>query len=263
MGSTIWKYLQKIVIVMVVLYVLVTSYWMLSVSKNSTPFSAVKFSTSDTCVDMISLTSSIPSAELTVRFPYADYANGIDIDNSRCVLTQYLAMDSSRPDAKDVVLQVFFTAVTDSLLSLRNLHLKTYSPDTALAVLGWAERCFENVRIDSHGEVLWSGVSDYWFNHLARCLTEQQAEEKDLKYDFRFRYLSQRLAERGYNVNMRDSKVEKFKENMVAGNWTHLISATWNDSGFPLRAAFLLIGLVFMTGVSTVVSLAVNLLRNK
>ena len=261
MDSSFWKYFSTIAKILILLYVLVTSYWMLSVSKYSTPFVAVKISSSDTCIDVISLASSIPSGELAVKFPYTTYSGGLNLGNSACVLAQYRAMDSSRPGAKDMIDQVFFSAVTDSLMSVRNLHLNSYSPDTALAVLGWAETCAQNARIDSRGGVFWNAAADYWFNHLAKTLTEQQAEEKDLKFDFRFRYLSHRLAERGYNVNMRESKVEKFKENLVAGNWVHLISATWNDSGLPLRAAYILLGLLLMAGVSAIVSLIVNPLR--
>ncbi len=224
-------------------------------------FKDVKLQASTECADMIFMLQGLSSADLLDKFPYKPYLSKLNLDDLDCLRRQMKAMDSIRAGSLDQTQQVIFTALSDSLLAAKPFRLATFAPDTALALLRWTEKISATAKSDAAHAVVWEALADFWFNHIANRLTEHQLNDKDLKADFRFKYLSQRLSEHGYNVNIRDSKLEKFKKNLVAGNWSHLISATWYDSAWHLRIAYAMIALLLLFGLSTVISLLAQYIK--
>jgi hypothetical protein len=246
MSATLW-----LIVTAALIYLIVSLYWILTSSKYTLPFNEVKLSAAKQCADIIGMATGIEKAEIKNEFPYGRYITSTDLEDLTCIVGQLKTLDALLVDHEGLSPEVMLTALTDSMQSRLSLGFNTYTPDTVLSVLNWAEKVSDRAMSDPRYGDLLSAVSDYWFNHIAVRLSLLQNGQKDIKVDFRYRYLAQRLSERGYLVNTSDSKLEKFKKSLVSGKWQHLVSATWNDSNFIMRISYILIAILLFMGLDS------------
>jgi hypothetical protein len=245
-SATLW-----LIVTTALIYIIVSLYWILTSSKYTQPFTEVRLSAANECPDIIGMAAGIAKDEIKTEFPYGRYISSTDLDDLTCLAGQLQILDSILVGYQGLSQEVILIALTDSMQSRLSLGFNSYRPDTALSVLNWADKVSARAMTDSQYGDLLSAVSDYWFNHIAVRLSLLQKEQKDIKVDFRYRYLAQRLSERGYLVNTSDSKLEKFKESLVSGKWQHLISATWNDSNVIMRISYVLLAFLLFMGLAT------------
>jgi len=152
------------------------------------------------------------------------------------------------PDKKDLIQLGLITMLTEQTLQKIKGNLEVYQPDDIKGILDWLSTLNNAAKLDPDNEIIYLSVTDYWFNYLSGKLTEYQKINPDIRYYFKFRYLVQQCNQALYFVNVEETKYEKFKKNLLANHWVHLVQASWSDAKTWQKGVFLL---VFLCSVFT------------
>jgi hypothetical protein len=152
------------------------------------------------------------------------------------------------PDKKDLIPLGLITLLTEQTLQKVKGNLEVYHPDDIKGILDWLSTLNNAAKLDPDNEIIYLSVTDYWFNYLSGKLTEYQKINPDIRYYFKFRYLVQQCNQALYFVNVEETKYEKFKKNLLANHWVHLVQASWSDAKTWQKGVFLL---VFLCSVFT------------
>jgi len=152
------------------------------------------------------------------------------------------------PDKKDLIQLGLITMLTEQTLQKIKGNLEVYQPDDIKGILDWLSTLNNAAKLDPDNEIIYLSVTDYWFNYLSGKLTEYQKINPDIRYYFKFRYLVQQCNQALYFVNVEETKYEKFKKNLLANHWVHLVKASWSDAKAWQKGVFLL---VFLCSVFT------------
>lgn len=123
--------------------------------------------------------------------------------------------------------------------------LERYNPAILKSILDFTDNLSHAAFLDQENELIYIALADYWYNLVSGKLTDYQKMNPEIKYTFKFRYLVQQCNEALYFVDIEETKVEKFKKNLLANNWIHLIQASWSDAKTWQKGVFL--GLTFFT----------------
>lgn len=187
--------------------------------------------------------SGLTKENLLDSFNYKQYNKSNPFKDINTINQDIKTIDSVFVNQDNLGQQVLANALTQFLREDEAINIfSTYNPDSLLSVIDWVEKFEAYARIDKENELLYTAVYEFWLGEISSYLSNRQHENTSLQYDFKFQFLAQKCAVLKYPVNIKESKIEKFKKNLIAGNWSHLINATWNDSPFYLR-------LVYITGI--------------
>jgi len=150
------------------------------------------------------------------------------------------------------------TMLTEQTLRKIERNLAFYNPDYMKGIMDWLGLLNGAAKLDPENEVIYLSITDYWLNLLSGKLTDYQKINPDIRYYFKFRYLVQHCNEALYFVNVEETKYEKFKKNLLANHWIHLIQASWSDAKLwqkvALSASFLLTVFTYLFTLSAMVN---------
>jgi hypothetical protein len=145
--------------------------------------------------------------------------------------------------------------LTEQTLQKIKGNLEVYHPDDIKGILDWLSTLNNAAKLDPDNEIIYLSVTDYWFNYLSGKLTKYQKINPDIRYYFKFRYLVQQCNQALYFVNVEETKYEKFKKNLLANHWVHLVQASWSDAKTWQKGVFLFVFLFTMfTYLFTIIS---------
>jgi hypothetical protein len=168
------------------------------------------------------------------------------------------ALVNNFPNKKDLIQFGLITLLTEQTLQKVKGNLEVYHPDKIKGILDWLSTLNVAAKLDPDNEIIYLSVTDYWFNFLSGKLTEYQKINPDIRYYFKFRYLVQKCNQALYFVNVEETKFEKFKKNLLANHWIHLIQASWSDAKLwqkvALSASFLLTVFTYLFTLSAMVN---------
>lgn len=196
-----------------------------------------------------------------------------EINNNGFIYTSYLAgipgkgfldfeadikqMDALYPSVADAGQQLLFTALADSLEPTMASIFNAYKPDSLLLLLEWVVPFRDYASSPDHA-LFYNAVHSFWLNKIAITLSQFAKDYPDLPYSFKFQYLSELCARNAFHVNVQETNLEKVKKNLLAGNWSHLIHASWHDS--PVWGKFIFI-LLFLITVAAYLSLIKSIIQ--
>lgn len=189
--------------------------------------------------DMAALTKGITEDSLLGRFPYSTYLCNGKFRSIVQIKEDIGALDKLYP-AMDMAGQyVVATALTEKLYAMHQGAFEKFDPEKLLLFLEYAEPFGSYAQIDPVNATAYDVIYRFWFEKVSQLLSLYQSGNKELKYDFAFRYIETKASRLKFISDVQESKLEKFLYNLRSGNWAHLISATWNDLKVPARILLL------------------------
>jgi hypothetical protein len=194
--------------------------------------------------DMASLTKGISDDSLLTRFPYSAYLCNGRFRSITQIKKDIHALDELYPSVPMAGQYVVATALTEKLFAMHQGTFVRFDPDTLLLFLEYAEPFGNYAHMDSVNATAYDVIYRFWFEKVSQLLSSYQSENNALKYDFAFRYIDTKASRLKFISDVRESRLEKFLYNLRAGNWAHLISATWNDMPVPARILLSAFGLL-------------------
>ena len=195
------------------------------------------------------------SADTPYLFHPAMYLDSANISRLQFIMADLQSLDTLTNDPN--FNRRTLSGVLTSYLSVRT-QLESYQPDSLLRLLQWAEQFQYAALIDPKSRIFYNSVYGFWFTFIADKLTSFSNQQPSLKYDFKFKYLVTRCKEQNYTMGIKVTSWEKFVENILYSNWGHLINATWNQTTWFMKIAFLLAGGIFLMGLYNLFKLILN-----
>lgn len=187
---------------------------------------------------------SIPEANET-NFPYSAYQLGIREKGFSAYEQDIQLLDIQFPDLNYAGQQIIYNALADSLEPYMAGLYASYMPDSLLLLLEWVIPFKEYAKINPNHALVYNAVHSFWMNKTALALSQFAQHDPNLPYQFKFQYLAELCARNTFQVNIKETRLEKFQKNLLAGHWNHLISASWHDA--PIWGKVLFFFLLLLT----------------
>lgn len=179
-----------------------------------------------------------PSVQNISAFPFSQYQTSIVEKGFPELEADIQILNTKYPTYENAGQEILFYALGDSLLPHISTLFKTYQPDSLLLLLEWAERFRGYAEAAPQHALAYSSVYHFWMQQIATALDRFGNEDPSRKVRFKFRYLAERCGRNEFYINIKETRIEKFRKNLLAGNWSHLIGASWHDASGMLKAFF-------------------------
>lgn len=205
--------------------------------------------------------NTIPPGKLEDNFPYEAYLNSVSFPSVEEIKSNLKCLDMFFKDSS-MNRQVLSYALTDKLVA--RTKLKTYSPDSLLKIVQWAEK-FQNyakLDVDNNTDILYSTIYDSWMNFVSADLMENSKKKPSLKYDFEYKYLLSRCNEKQYSIPVKVTSFEKAILMLIYSDWGHLINASWHQSTWKLKALVFAFAIITVIGFSCIISKLLKIYKN-
>lgn len=233
---------KNISFVFLLLYFILSVYFVMT-NEEDHRYDPVNPPTTSQPIDMRSIAGGLRDSNLLADFPYMAYLQNAEFRGVDQLQRDIKQLDSLFPSFHMAGQQVVAEAMTNQWRQRDSAIFGRHSFDTLLLYFKWAESFRYYAAVDITNATCYDVIYNYWMNEIANNLSNLQKADNGIKYNTQFQYLQKRLAENTYLVNIKESKVEKFLKNLRAGNWSHLIQATWSDASLGLKAAMILLGI--------------------
>jgi hypothetical protein len=119
---------------------------------------------------------------------------------------------------------IIYKSLTEELEKKLKPTLTSFNADTLIWLVQWAERFKYYAEVDQANASLFQPLNDHWMNFIANHLNNLYKNDESIKYDYKFRYLMSRCAENKYNIDIGNSKKEKFVYNIIDQQWSYILN---------------------------------------
>jgi len=190
----------------------------------------------------------IDTNNIKATFPYRIYIDSANYDDLNCIKRDVNILNSI--STKDTLsnLELFYIALSDTLKNKQSSKFNAYNPDSLYSVIQWAEKYNYYSLIDKKNEILYKAIYDYWINIISNKLEDYYKENNALKYDYKFKYLITKCAEKGYSSSIGSTNFEKILINIGENKWSYLLNRFWNGTGLFFKLPLFLFLLITLYG---------------
>ncbi len=194
--------------------------------------------------------NGIPKDSLLTQFPYADYLDSVDMRDLSAISRDIQILDTVTGD-HFTSLSILMLAYTDSLLPRISKKLTTFNGDSLSLFMMNVEGYKYYARVPGPNQDLYGGLYQYWMSEISNRLDKYTQEDPNLKYNFKFRYLSAKCKENKYGVAPKVTESEKIVNNIADTKWDYLYKRIWSA---PPMKRFLIFFLFIFTGIAYLVT---------
>jgi hypothetical protein len=180
--------------------------------------------------------NGIPKDSLLTQFPYDAYLESVDMADLSAISRDIQILDTVTGD-HFVSLSIFMLAYTDSLLPRISKKLATFNGDSLSLFMMNVEGYKYYARMPGPNQELFGGLYHYWMSEISNRLDKYTNKDPDLKYNFKYRYLSAKCKENKYVVAPRVTESEKIVNNVADTKWDYLYKRIW--SAPPMKRLFI------------------------
>lgn len=182
--------------------------------------------------------NGLSDSNLINTFPYKVYLDSINIYDVIDIKKSTLEIDTV---SKDNMLsqQIVSIALTDSLLRVTKNKYVRYNSDSLILLMQWVEKFKNYGDIDKQNKTLYQAIHDFWMNVITNNLTDLCKHDYWLKYDYKFKYLSSRLEEKGFNTTVGFNDAEKVLNNIIENNYSYLVDRFISRTSIFIKIFFL------------------------
>jgi hypothetical protein len=195
--------------------------------------------------DLLSRLKTSDASHLKDNFPYKDY---LDSGNFHDAISLQRDLGSMNSVTHDEMLsqEVLSIALTEKLLDRVKPSFEKYNPDSLIRLLQWSEKFNAWSEMDEKNSLFYKAVYDYWCNFISNTLAEYYEVSYAVKYNYKFRYLSDRLREKQYNTPVRGTWSEKVITQMIRKNWSYLFNKFWHSTTLLYKSLVFLLILILI-----------------
>ena len=187
-----------------------------------------------------------PGADLHETFPYDRFLDSADIYSVTSIQGYLADMDSVYPGNPSANQEILSIAFTEKMAQRVQSHITEYNPDTLLHIIQWAEKFNDYAAVDAAHADLFQVIYDYWLNLAGNTLRDYYTKNPRIKYNYKFRYIADRLREKQFIIPVKGTDTEKVVQQLIAKNWTYLFNKFWHSTGLVYKAVVFLIVLLVL-----------------
>ncbi len=185
--------------------------------------------------------------QLKTSFPYAIYLDSANLHDINAIRNNLAALDSMNHDNRMLNQEVLSIALTEKLEERIKSSFTSYNPDSLIQIIQWAEKFNSYSEIDQPNAILFQVVYSHWFNFVSNRLQTYYDKEYSIKYNYKFKYLSDRLKEKQFSTPIKGTYLEKTISNLIQKKWSYLFNKFWHATTplFKLVILFLVLIIFF------------------
>jgi hypothetical protein len=180
--------------------------------------------------DLKTAVAGIPVNAFMVRFPYTAYVKSNNIQNITSIKEDIKTLEALYPNKEMDIQQTLSLALTDSLKSSYGASFDKFMPDSMIRLFQWAEQFSYYGDYDPQKQLLYQSIFIYWLTYINNKLADYSEVNANLKYDFKYKFLVAKCAEKKSFVPVKVTAVEKVLYNLLGGHWSHLFNASWQQT---------------------------------
>jgi hypothetical protein len=134
-----------------------------------------------------------------------------------------------------------FSILTDTILIRDQKYFNGFNPQKLMSYIVFSEK-MKVLNTEKKYKYFYLGVSRFWLNKISNHLIELMSKEPDLRFDTKFRLLSSRCAQNGFQIPITNSSIEKVTEYLIKSRYSYVIERIWLRTSIPqkLVIAFIL-----------------------
>jgi hypothetical protein len=193
-----------------------------------------------------------PGAAIETVFPVKDYLDSANYEIISLVRADLDIMDSIYTD-ESANRRLLSEVLTSKLFEKDSARLANGGHDSLFAVLQWAEKFGTCAEIDEQNRILFKSIAAYWLSYITNRLASISADRPSEKYKFSFRYLLARCDEMKFTTGIKVTQMEKVVDNLTRNKWSHLISASWNQTSILQKLLFMMVIIITLFGYYLIV----------
>ena len=183
---------------------------------------------------------AVDSHEIFVKFPYEKYLKESSYCDIKNINSHILTLDSIYNNHWDITLEVLRTTLTDSLKSYHENELEHFNPQFLINKVEWAKKMKRYGECFPENQYLFDITYEYWMRNISSYLGIYQSNESNLKYDYRFKYLTTNLSLEKYFVSFGFSKSQKLVNYLVEGRYMYIWNRIYKSTGIATKIILIL-----------------------
>lgn len=191
-------------------------------------------------------TEKIDFKNLKETFPYASYLDSANLRDINAIRKDIDALDSLNPDQEMLNQEILSIAYTEKLEERMKPSFKKYNPDSLIQIIQWAEKFNSYSEIDEPHAILFQVIYSHWFSFVSNTLGEYYKNDYAIKYNYKFRYISDRIKEQQFSTPIKWTYLEKVVSQAIQKNWSYLFNKFWHATSIPYKLSVLFIILLIV-----------------
>lgn len=184
-------------------------------------------------IDLSNELKEIARDSIINKFPAQAYLNSTNYYSVSKIKNDLTYLDSLLKDKYMVREELLGELLTKKLFEKKYpLGLET-NLDSINVDLQWIEKFNAYSEVDPMPEnkIFYKAIYGYWMKELSLKLIEYGKGNNDAKYNFHYRFLSEKFNEKRFNVgDGKDSTIEKVIKYSLESNWAHLFKSSWDQA---------------------------------
>jgi hypothetical protein len=200
------------------------------------------------CIEREESTSVLRELQLdnlitTINFPYDEFLQNINYCDLKVV-------KQSLSELEKITGNSFLTQEILSIAYTKELRKKlpeNLDLNSIAFLISWVDNLNVCSKLDETCELFYIAVYSDWYAIFNEELLKIYQNNKSIKYNFKFRYLSQKCAEAKMPLNITPSKFEKIIYNFIDSNWSYLFNRFWGGTSLVFKFFLVFILIVFST----------------
>ncbi len=196
--------------------------------------------------DLLPHLQHIDLTNLKENFPYSTYLDSANLRNINSILKDLAAMDSVNPGNEMMNQEILSIAFTQKLEERIKSRFAVYNPDSLIRIIQWAEKFNTYAEMDKDHAILFQVIYSHWFNFVSNTLQEYYEKEYAVKYNYKFRYINDRLKEKQFFTPIKGTYLEKIIRHLIEKNWSYLFNKFWHATTWVYKCVVMLLVLIII-----------------
>jgi hypothetical protein len=233
--------------IIIVAFLLVLAYLSLVIKVDYSDNIPIENANENKCYfDLFNSLKEIKPAYFETNFPYEKYADSAGFRKINFLLEDLIIMDTLNPGNNLQNQQVLSVALTEKLEEQIRPKFEKYNPDSLIMIIQWAEKYEAYAEVDPEHATLFQVISSHWFNFASNTLRNYYDKEYTIKYNYKFRYINNRLRERKYLTTIKATYTEKVIDYIIQKKWSYLFNKFWYATGILYKSIVGLLVLIII-----------------
>ena len=194
--------------------------------------------------NLYSKLKGIDSINLLNKFPYQEYLNNSNYCNLKSIIADFKIVDSMYKNRDELTIPLFYNLLTDSLINFKKNKTKKFNPDFLIKKINWAKKMKVASQLNQEYEIIFLIVYEGWLNHISNLLSSYFENDKNIKYNLKFKILKNECSLEKYTVPVGLRTHEKLIDYLIEGRYSYIWGRLYHGTSFWIKFAIIIFGLL-------------------
>ncbi len=219
---------------------------------NYSEFTVVKVDTTKKTISINKICENLDTVTFE-NFPYKKYLQNLNY-------TDINAIDRNISELDTLLKNSFLTQniLSNALTNKTLQYFNTNNLDSLNMLLNLADEYKIYAKFKIQKSSFYVSVYDFWYSYTTKKLNELLEQNLISKFDFKYKYLSQKCSDNGYLKNEGYNLKEKTFINIIDNNWSYLLNRFWFATSIFFKIIVFILFSIFLTVSFLTIKCSIN-----